>query len=452
VLRRSSTEGLRWRPSAALVLGVLSGTLAAVTVLPTIVPLTWRVVATEDAAAQRHVDIAVRAVARNASAISAEDTSALLVDGVASLDAQGSTLASFGRLPSPDAVRAACASDAGVSIVHDGATRWALACRSVGEQRVVATLRQANDSSAFVGWLVAGLAAMVGISTALGVLQVLQPLSVVTASLRRMEAGERGVRAERTGLTELDDMVAHLNAATRVMEDREDAILGRIEVVQHLARMVAHEIRNPLQSLELLASNLAEEDDRAEREQLAATIHGEVRALERVVVHLLRDAPGQAALRPSKAPTRLSELLSQVVTFRRGEARRRGAELTLGAVPEVVLHVDRALLLRAIENLVSNALQSVPNLAGAVRLWAEERAGEVRIHVDDNGPGVAEELGQTIYQPRVTTRPDGHGLGLAMVSGVMAAHEGRVDHQRSPLGGARFTCHLGMSGTATKEG
>jgi nitrogen-specific signal transduction histidine kinase len=74
-----------------------------------------------------------------------------------------------------------------------------------------------------------------------------------------------------------------------------------------------------------------------------------------------------------------------------------------------------------------------------------------RLVVEDNGPGIDPSLGNAIYQANTTTKANGHGLGLALVRGVMLAHEGYVSHDRSDLGGARFLCGIPMSVDAARE-
>jgi signal transduction histidine kinase len=215
--------------------------------------------------------------------------------------------------------------------------------------------------------------------------------------------------------------------------------------------MVAHEIRNPLQSLELLASLIASESDREEREELARSIQNEVRTLENVVVRLLRDAPGQAALRPTRSTTSIRDLLRHVSTLRAPEARRRGVALETGEAPDLLLSFDRTLVSRAVENLVTNAIDAVPAGSGRVRMSARLQDGHAVLVVEDNGPGIDPSLGNAIYQANTTTKANGHGLGLALVRGVMLAHEGYVSHDRSDLGGARFLCGIPMSVDAARE-
>jgi len=285
----------------------------------------------------------------------------------------------------------------------------------------------------------------VGIVTALGVLRLLAPLSRVSRALERVGAGEHGVRVSTTGLTELDDLVERLNVAARSVEDRESEFLDRIRVIQEMSRMVAHEVRNPLQSLELLTSLIASSDEEAERHELAQSIHQEIRALDMVVDRVLRQGVTGSGLSLRKAEHTLRPVIDQVVALRTPESKAQGISLEIGDVVDRPLPIDPALLGRSIENLVLNAMQAVPPRRGRIRISAYEEQDSMVIVVEDNGPGVPDALGNAIYEVDVTGRTGGTGLGLALVKGVIEAHGGYVEHDRSPLGGARFRARIPLS-------
>ncbi|MCB9666216.1 MAG: HAMP domain-containing histidine kinase [Alphaproteobacteria bacterium] len=449
-----SATPVRGRAPAALVLGTLAGVLASMAVLPTIVPLSQRVAAAEELGVLAEVVAASRATAV------LYDSNLPLRAGLArSLDAGGVEVTSPGGeqlfhdgvLPRGVSIAVLCPpGEAPGRFVAAEDGRWAVACHDVGTGLAVAASPVTHRQTRTISYLVVGLAAMVGISTAFGVLQLLSPLSRIREGLERMGTGERGVRVQTTGLAELDELVARLNSVTRAIEDREDAITGRIQVVQEMARVVAHEIRNPLQSIELLAGLIAAEEEREERQELASSIQGEVRILERVVSRMLRGGEGPA-LRITRRPTSLRDLLHKIVAFRLAEARHRGIQLVEGPVPAITVSVDPTLLSRALENLVVNALAFAPSHTGRVEVQAQVEDEDLVVQVDDNGPGVPEEFGDAIYQAEITTRPGGTGLGLTLVQGVLTAHGGYVEHGRSPLGGARFRAHLPLRGPGEEE-
>lgn len=438
----------RWlgRPSAALVLGSMGGALATLAFLPTAVPLIWQIIRAEERLGLRHTTAVVYSVHNTLRNDIPLDDSIRHESAVASLYVQrlGQPPQVMGDpLPQP-LIDEACASPtSAVALRYQGRKVAAIACTQRDDITVAAAVPLDPEVPAqrvLIFVLLLGL--VVGIITALGILRLLRPLSALSGALERVGAGERGVRIAQTGLAELDELVAQLNAAARSVEDREDAILARIEVVQEMARIVAHEIRNPLQSLELLTSLIASEEDDAERLEIAASIHAEIRTLEQVVHRLLRESAVRGSLRLRISTQPIAPLVEQVIALRRPQANGRGVHLSVGPLSWAPTPFDPALLKRSVENLVLNALQAVPESTGEVRVSVLEEPEWMLIVVDDNGPGVSPELEHQVFEANVTSKAEGTGLGLALVKGVVEAHDGYIQYGASPQGGARFEARI----------
>ncbi len=437
----SRLKSLMDSPPTALTFGSFAGLIAALTFLPTAIPLAWAMLSGEEAIALRSAQSAARSASVLMEAGREPDEALrrnLDVD-VLSVGFDVRPLVAPGAAGGVDIEKLAthCADDA--HVVPLGSSDWALACQ--GNVLAANRLEPARQGQLVLG-IVLVLAAVVGIITALGVLRMLRPLSEITRALDRVGAGERGVRMPRTGLAELDDLVDRLNAAARDMEDREDTILGRIAVVQEMARMVAHEVRNPLQSLELLTSLIASEEDEGERLELANSIHDEIRGLETVVTRLLRESATKGALRLQRQQGAMAPLVEKVMALRRPQANARGTRLITGVLADRIVPMDSALMKRSIENLVINAMQAVPERGGEVKVSVIEEASDLLLLVDDNGPGVDPELADQIFEADVTSKSKGTGLGLALVKGVVEAHDGTIQCVTSPMGGARFEIRI----------
>ncbi len=432
------------RPSAALVLGVLSGCLAAVAVLPTAIPLRWRLGEAESTVAEGHVTRAVELaeVIQQFEVSTLPGTTQRL--GVDFLRVREQGLVTY-QEGVPGAPLFACETGNRVAWTSDADGRaWAYRCSVHDGRETVAAWMPSGGVAKQVPYLVFSLATIVGIVTALGVLRLLRPLSRMSSAIARVGAGERGVRVGSTGFVELDELVLRLNEAARAMEDREDAILGRIKAVQEMARMVAHEVRNPLQSLELLTSLIAAEDDGLERHELAKAIHAEIRALDMVVTRVLREGASQASPRITlhRISQKLRPVIDQVLALRRPEAKLHGVIVETGTLADVTADIDAALLGRSIENLVLNAMQAMRSRDGRIQVSVELEPEHFVLLVDDNGPGVDPALGDHVFEPNVTGRTGGTGLGLALVREVIQSHGGTIAHERSPLGGARFVARI----------
>jgi signal transduction histidine kinase len=117
---------------------------------------------------------------------------------------------------------------------------------------------------------------------------------------------------------------------------------------------------------------------------------------------------------------------------------------------EAKVYLDHQMFRRALINLVRNAVQAieeaqVPDGRVQVRLARDGHYWE--IDVDDNGPGIDENLGPAVFDPYVTSKTEGTGLGLAIVKKIVVEHGGTVRALASPLGGARIEIRLPAVGT-----
>ncbi len=224
-------------------------------------------------------------------------------------------------------------------------------------------------------------------------------------------------------------------------QSEQERLTGRLAALGQMAAGLAHEIRNPLASIELLAGLVAREaNGQPALKEFAEEISREVHAIESTVEACLawvRPEPAQ------RVPLDLATLVDDAL--RRALARAPFA----GAVHR---HVDArargtgdaALLRSALENLLVNAVQAMGAVARpsghALSVHAAPTAdGGFSLGVEDTGPGVSPELRERIFFPFFTTRANGSGIGLAWVQKAVAAHGGSVSVADRSGGGARFT-------------
>jgi two-component system sensor histidine kinase HydH len=219
-----------------------------------------------------------------------------------------------------------------------------------------------------------------------------------------------------------------------------------------LARF-AHEVRNPLSSLDIHVQLLEEDLAQATpqiREKSASRfeiIHGELHRLENIVKHFLSLAgPSSLDLHPVEVP----KVVSHVCELLRPEAAARGIDITMqwpDSLPPVT--ADAAQLTQALVNLVINAIQAVErNGRVEVSAGANEKDGVLTIAVHDTGPGIPADKQSAIFEPFFTTKGEGSGLGLWIVQQIITAHGGLVEASNAPGGGAVFAVHLPLR---TKE-
>ena len=162
------------------------------------------------------------------------------------------------------------------------------------------------------------------------------------------------------------------------------------------------------------------------------------------ILERLRDFVSRGTLRP--APTDLGALTRKVVALAEDDARAHGVSVRLDASSVSPVTVDALQLEQTLINVINNGIDAAAEARGApgcvtVRVTAMERG--VRIEIEDNGPGVSDVVAAHLFEPFVTTKQRGMGLGLALSRELVAAHGGTIDWERvGPDGGARFTIEL----------
>jgi len=259
------------------------------------------------------------------------------------------------------------------------------------------------------------LAAVLAALLAAGIIEPVERLSRVALRIQRGHMGEP-VAPERG---------EELGRLSRAMERMREGIQQRDEQLRLMLAQVAHEIRNPLGGLELFASAAGETDDHGERRRLIGRIRSEVAALNTIIDDFLTFA---RPLRSGHGTADLREALRDAGDLIVGELDKNGGELRLD-LPEAALPagVDADLAKRATLNLLRNAAQVAEHVT--LKAWSER--GEVVVSVCDDGPGVPAELRDRIFDPFVTDKAQGAGLGLAIVRKVAEAHGGRVELART---------------------
>lgn len=238
--------------------------------------------------------------------------------------------------------------------------------------------------------------------------------------------------AERRAYAELRD------AQGRVIQQEKMALLGTF------ASGLAHEVRNPLNSINLQLTVLERRVTRmapqlaGEAGDLVQVIRDEVRRLDRLVGDFLLFARSG---RPVDAAGDLDAVACDAVTLLEPEADAVGVRLEWARAGEPArdLPLDAEKLKQVVINLVRNAIEAQPG-GGTVVVETGVDGGRARLVVHDAGPGLPEDV--DVFQLFVTTKPKGTGLGLSIVQQIVRHHGGEVRTGRGPLGGAAFTVEL----------
>jgi PAS domain S-box-containing protein len=245
---------------------------------------------------------------------------------------------------------------------------------------------------------------------------------------------------ERMGaLVTLRDLDSIESINTQLQVSERLAALGRITAG------VAHEVKNPLNSMRLWLENLKESlpaEPDSGSQQAVQVLDKEIDRLDAVVKRFLDfTRPMDVRLEA----TQLAEILKEVIEVAKPQLQKskiQVAQLVPIDVPEV--YVDRALLKQALLNLVLNAVEAMPS-GGQLRLMLSRRGEMAEITVGDTGKGIPMENRQKIFQLFFTTRPGGSGIGLASTFRIVQLHNGSIDFTSEVGRGTTFRIELPLA-------
>jgi len=240
---------------------------------------------------------------------------------------------------------------------------------------------------------------------------------------------------------------------TRVeqLEERE-RLRDRLAALGEMAAAIAHEVKNPLAGIEVMAGILKRTlPESQDAQTILADIIKEAKMANVIVQEVL------AFVRPIRLELEnvsVADVISDAISMAESHERRGGATVIVD-VPESLRPIqgDPHQLRQIFTNLVTNAFEAM-NGSGEVQITAvavdgdEDATGEhgtgptVIITVADSGPGIPADVMDRIFSPFFTTKPQGSGLGLAIVRKIVDAHDGRIDVSQRAGGGTVFRVTL----------
>jgi signal transduction histidine kinase len=232
-----------------------------------------------------------------------------------------------------------------------------------------------------------------------------------------------------------------------VLLERRTRDAERLAELGTLTGGLAHEIKNPLSTVQLNLQLLEEDLDPNDPGQLRVinrlrTVQREAGRLRETLDDFLRYA-GKMEL--DKRPTDVNEVLEDLVDFFSPQAQLQRVQLRLRKWDsgQLVVPLDAKLIKQAVLNLMINALQAMPS-GGELILSASRFDGEARIDVIDTGGGIPEESLPNIFKAYYSTKKGGTGLGLAISQRVAREHGGSLTVKSDVGKGTDFTLHLPM--------
>ncbi len=248
----------------------------------------------------------------------------------------------------------------------------------------------------------------------------------------------------------------------QLQESQQQAILHeQLAAVGQLAAGLAHELRNPLMSVKLIVQTAAERGERGLSARDLAVIEDEVTRLERLLQSFLDFArPPQ----PKKEAVDVVEVVEKTIGVIRLRALEQDVHIQWSAADQrAMVEADESQLRQVMLNLLLNALDVLP---GGGNVWIDidapptlhhgaptataaatakldeksqdNRRTQLVVRIADDGPGLSEEVADRVFEPFVSTKETGIGLGLSICRQIVESHDGRIFAGNGPHGGAEF--------------
>ncbi|MGB9667831.1 MAG: sensor histidine kinase, partial [Thermosulfidibacteraceae bacterium] len=201
----------------------------------------------------------------------------------------------------------------------------------------------------------------------------------------------------------------------------------RLSAMGEIAVTLAHEIRNPLGSIELFAG-LLKRNLEGENKRLAEAIISVSRSINKTVTDILLFTK---SIDIQKEKVSIAEIVDDVIESLRHLISKKSAVVVVRGSRELSLQGSRELLKVCITNIITNALEAIDE-KGRVEIEWEGDENYVTIIFRDDGIGIPENLKEEIFKPFFTTKRAGTGIGLAVVSRIVEAHGGTIEFTSKP--------------------
>lgn len=311
---------------------------------------------------------------------------------------------------------------------------------------VMARLMFVNDHDLTLAGVLLLFAAI--IATTFGVFvaaSVSDGLRQLAATANRLAAGDLSARADVTGRDEISQVARSFNEMAARLQQAE-AERRELETLRRdLIAWTSHDLRTPLTSMRVMAEALHDGvvEDEATQHRYYRTIRAEIMALNELIDDLFELAQIDAGgLRLEISAVSLSDLISDTIETFRPMSEQKDVQLEGCVGPDLeAVRMDASRIGRVLTNLVNNALQHTPT-GGRIEVTSSRSDGEITVIVADSGPGFSPEDLPRVFErfyrgEQARSRATGGaGLGLAIASGLVTAHGGRIWAENGAEGGA----------------
>jgi signal transduction histidine kinase len=278
--------------------------------------------------------------------------------------------------------------------------------------------------------------------------RVTRPVVSLAEAARRVAAGDLNAKVEVESSDELGELAAAFNRMTEDLVQQKDRTLQaeRVAAWRELARRLAHELKNPLFPLQVTVENLVRAKQKSPEmfeevfHEGTATLLAEINNLKTIIG---RFSEFSKMPQPQRRPTQVNDVVRSVLRVFQAQLQEKNqiaVRTTLAeALPEI--SADPELLHRALQNLVLNAIDALPQ-GGELAIRTRNLGDRIELSVSDTGSGLTQEECGRLFTPYYTTKQHGTGLGLAIVQSVVSDHGGKISVESTKEKGTTFRIEL----------
>jgi len=285
--------------------------------------------------------------------------------------------------------------------------------------------------------------------------RVTRPVVSLAEAARRVAAGDLGAKVAVESSDELGELAASFNRMTEDLLQQKDRTLQaeRVAAWRELARRLAHELKNPLFPLQVTVENLMRAKQKSPEmfeevfHEGTATLLAEINNLKTIIG---RFSEFSRMPQPQRRPTQVNDVVRSVLRVFHAQLQNSESpnndknQITVRteldeALPEI--SADPDLLHRALQNLVLNAIDAMPQ-GGELAIRTTPLGDRIELSVSDTGSGLTQEECGRLFTPYYTTKQHGTGLGLAIVQSVVSDHGGKISVESTKEKGTTFRIEL----------
>lgn len=315
------------------------------------------------------------------------------------------------------------------------------------QRQVVLLERRIRD----LALIVAAIALLIGaLLSWWGAARITRPVRRLAEGAREVAAGNWNTRVDVRGGGEIGQLGRSFNQMTeQLLQQRERLIQAeRVAAWREVARRLAHELKNPLFPLQTTVENMQRAKEK--NPELFDEVFRESTRILLTEIDNLKTITGRFSdfakmPQPELGAVQVNDTVRDVVKLFEGQFSAVGRP---PITPELhfdeslpVIQADAALLHRAVENLVLNAMDAMP-AGGVLMLRTSRKDAAVHLEVSDTGAGLTPEETERVFTPYYTTKQHGTGLGLAIVQSVVSDHGGRISVESESGVGTSFHIEL----------